>query len=459
MSKLVAKVCPDEKESGKKEKVKSIKIPPAKTSNQNGLQHRFLKGETFESAKNPPKEVGPPMSEYTEKYKFNEFYSEQPLITDMSPMAYCKINDIARTAQSKADIQYGGKTVLLDPYVSTSHMSYHYKSPADALKSRGLYDTGDDSRLEIRIQILSTHVAITEEMETLQDVAAAAASSAIQSVAKFDSVNAKIAMLMNIIEGIPVFDGHSGDLQEFAFLLIAANAQLVLASPTLGELKSHYAGARRQVPRVALKQFRMRRDSGETPQNLAHRLEAALKSLKERAVEEWGATAAAPTLAGYEGVARELLMAEMPDNVIEDDDEDDRGTPAQNGSGPASASPEEAVLDVRKLQAFVSGHASRKDAAVTDEDYIGTAIVGPRGYINPANVLKRFRDEFYVEGDPIPATGRVTHQIELDTPTGVCQAANVSYALSACACKEVVEIKLESFTDSFQALTAFYNSF
>ncbi|KAL1140041.1 hypothetical protein AAG570_007018 [Ranatra chinensis] len=89
---------------------------------------------------------------------------------------------------------------------------------------------------------------------------AAAASSAIQSVPKLDSVNAEMGMLMNIIKGIQVFDGHSVNLQEFAFLLIAANAQLVLASPTLGEdvgitfitsvadmvskLRSRYAGAR-----------------------------------------------------------------------------------------------------------------------------------------------------------------------------------------------------------------------
>ncbi|KAL1129518.1 hypothetical protein AAG570_012463 [Ranatra chinensis] len=81
------------------------------------------------------------------------------------------------------------------------------------------------------------------------------------------------------------------------------------------KLKARYTGARRPVERMALKLFRMRRESGETPQRFAYRLDAALRTLKERAVEEWGATAAAPKIAAYEGVARETLMAEMPDKV------------------------------------------------------------------------------------------------------------------------------------------------
>ncbi|KAL1122407.1 hypothetical protein AAG570_003811 [Ranatra chinensis] len=110
----------------------------------------------------------------------------------------------------------------------------------------------------------------TKEMETLQEVAAAAASSAIQSVAKFDSVNVEIAMLMNIIEGIPVFDGHSVELQEFAFLLIAANEQLVLVRPTLGE----------DIRKVVKEKFRIT-NRGRTTQILTSNEEdfAALKGL------------------------------------------------------------------------------------------------------------------------------------------------------------------------------------
>ncbi|KAL1141023.1 hypothetical protein AAG570_000949 [Ranatra chinensis] len=83
----------------------------------------------------------------------------------------------------------------------------------------------------------------------------------------------------------------------------------------ISKLKARYAGARRPVERTALKVFRMRRESGETPQRFAHRLDVAMRTLKERAVEEWGATAAKPKIAAYEGVAREAPMAEMPDKV------------------------------------------------------------------------------------------------------------------------------------------------
>ncbi|KAL1123026.1 hypothetical protein AAG570_002114 [Ranatra chinensis] len=35
--------------------------------------------------------------------------------------------------------------------------------------------------------------------------------------------------------------------------------------------------------------------------------------------------------------------------------------------------------------------------------------------VTPKNVRDKFREVFYVEGDPIPATGRVTHDIELES--------------------------------------------
>ncbi|KAL1110225.1 hypothetical protein AAG570_008302 [Ranatra chinensis] len=188
-------------------------------------------------------------------------------------------------------------------------------------------------------------------METLEEVAAAAASSAVKTVASFDSVKTEITMLMEVINGIPEFDGHSIDLQEFSFLMMAAHAQLAAASNMLGDvrvrnlynmlvrrvsmgvradvgitfhtpaqemlnkLKARYAGARRPVARTALKVFRMRRDGGETPQQFAHRLDASLRTLKERAVEEYGAAEAAPKIAVYEEITREVLMAEMPDKI------------------------------------------------------------------------------------------------------------------------------------------------
>ncbi|KAL1115715.1 hypothetical protein AAG570_006005 [Ranatra chinensis] len=182
-------------------------------------------------------------------------------------------------------------------------------------------------------------------------MAAVAASSAAHAVATFDSVKAEIYMLVDVINGIRMFDGRSGSLEEFAFMVMAAHNQLAAASAALGEvrvqilynmlvcridenvradvgitfitpvnemiskLKARYAGARRPVERTALKLFRMRQESGETPQRFAHRLDAATRTLKERAVEEWGTTAAAPKIAAYEAVAREALMAEMPDKV------------------------------------------------------------------------------------------------------------------------------------------------
>ncbi|KAL1132049.1 hypothetical protein AAG570_010007 [Ranatra chinensis] len=107
----------------------------------------------------------------------------------------------------------------------------------------------------------------------------------------------------------------------------------------VAKLKARYAGARRPVARTALKLLRMRRDSGKTPQQFAHRLHAGLRNLKERTVE-WGTTDATPKIAAYEEVTREALMAEMPDKirrqlrggaqrsleaaiVVVDDDEDD----------------------------------------------------------------------------------------------------------------------------------------
>ncbi|KAL1117958.1 hypothetical protein AAG570_004269 [Ranatra chinensis] len=188
-------------------------------------------------------------------------------------------------------------------------------------------------------------------METLEDVAAAAASSAVKTVASFDSVKTEITMIMEVINGIPEFDGHPIDLQEFAFLILATHAQLAAASSMLREvrvrnlynmlvrrvstgvradvgitshtpvqemlnkLKARYAGARRPVARTALKVFRMRRDGGETPQQFAHKLDPALRTLKEGAVEEYGASEAAPKVAVYEEIAREVLMAEMPDKI------------------------------------------------------------------------------------------------------------------------------------------------
>ncbi|KAL1140068.1 hypothetical protein AAG570_007045 [Ranatra chinensis] len=39
-------------------------------------------------------------------------------------------------------------------------------------------------------------------------------------------------------------------------------------------------------------------------------------------------------------------------------------------------------------------------------DYVGAAVVRSPDAVNPQNVREKFRGVFYVEGDPIPATGR-----------------------------------------------------
>ncbi|KAL1129516.1 hypothetical protein AAG570_012461 [Ranatra chinensis] len=92
----------------------------------------------------------------------------------------------------------------------------------------------------------------------------------------------------------------------------------------VAKIKARYAGARRPIARTALKLFRMRRDSEETPQQFTHRLVAALRKLKERAVEEWGATEMAPEIVAYEEVTPEALMWSLKAAlVVVDDDEDD----------------------------------------------------------------------------------------------------------------------------------------
>ncbi|KAL1139229.1 hypothetical protein AAG570_006215 [Ranatra chinensis] len=50
---------------------------------------------------------------------------------------------------------------------------------------------------------------------------------------------------------------------------------------------------------------------------------------------------------------------------------------------------------------------------VTKGEYVGAAVVRSPDAVTPKNVRDKFREVFYVEGDPIPATGRVTHHIEL----------------------------------------------
>ncbi|KAL1123041.1 hypothetical protein AAG570_002129 [Ranatra chinensis] len=451
-------------------------------------------------------------------------------------------------------------------------------------------------------------------------MAAVAASSAAHAGVTFDSVKAEIYMLVDVIKGIRLFDGRSGSLKEFAFMAMSAHNQLTAASAALGEvrvqnlynmlvcridenvradvgmtfitpvnemiskLKARYAGDRRPVERAALKLFRMRRESGETPQRFAHRLDAAMRTLKERAVEEWGATAAAPKIAAYEGVAREALMAEMPDKVrrqlrenpassldaaqvIANDEEDEvrelreerqwaTVEPKSQTAGmmttdnpdrgrPSRLCAEEIMLDLRKLSPFVVGllaeetsgsgahggerngdgpsreaasdgsegpsgqrgivrlfrrkrivsewdrlqrdageDSAREDVCdgcgtaaassvsegllvsdregprdgigpptyqvilgadalrplrarvtagsdewrvrlrktcyrsvklVTKGEYVGAAVVRSPDAVTSKNVRDKFHEVFYVEGDPIPATGRVTHHIELES--------------------------------------------
>ncbi|KAL1129520.1 hypothetical protein AAG570_012465 [Ranatra chinensis] len=74
-------------------------------------------------------------------------------------------------------------------------------------------------------------------METLEDVAVAPTSSVGHTVATFHSIKTEITMLMEIINGIKEFDGHSIDLQEFTILLLAMHAQLAAESNVLDEVR------------------------------------------------------------------------------------------------------------------------------------------------------------------------------------------------------------------------------
>ncbi|KAL1130659.1 hypothetical protein AAG570_011901 [Ranatra chinensis] len=81
------------------------------------------------------------------------------------------------------------------------------------------------------------------------------------------------------------------------------------------KLKERYAGTQRPVARVAAKLIRMRRETGETPQHFAHRMDAELRSLKDRAMEEWGSAAATARIQCCTGIASEALILEMPETV------------------------------------------------------------------------------------------------------------------------------------------------
>ncbi|KAL1109929.1 hypothetical protein AAG570_014130 [Ranatra chinensis] len=54
-------------------------------------------------------------------------------------------------------------------------------------------------------------------------------------------------------------------------------------------------------------------------------------------------------------------------------------------------------------------------AVLGGDDYVGAAVVRSPDAVNPQNVREKFQGVFYVEGDPIPATGRVVHHIDLDS--------------------------------------------
>ncbi|KAL1138444.1 hypothetical protein AAG570_008508 [Ranatra chinensis] len=183
-------------------------------------------------------------------------------------------------------------------------------------------------------------------METLEDVAAA--SSAAQKVATFDS-KTEITMLMEVINGIPEFDGHSIDLQEFTFLMLAAHEHLAAASSVLDDvlirnlynmllcrvsagvravvgitfmtsvhdmvakLKAWYAGgqeARSEDGSEAIQKAEKHPSSSHTGWMLHSGHASGPGCHTKRAVEEWGATEAV-----YEKVAGEALMAEMPDKI------------------------------------------------------------------------------------------------------------------------------------------------
>ncbi|KAL1115468.1 hypothetical protein AAG570_007498 [Ranatra chinensis] len=227
----------------------------------------------------------------------------------------------AKTHKKSYEIQWPSSEDTTDgalSTVTTCGFKPSRRRPSASYRQLGHFD----NIIQLVEQVRGLRRVPLRKIEAAQDMAAVAASSAAHAVATFDSVKAEIYMLVDVIKGIRMFDGRSGSLEEFAFMVMVAHNQLAAASSALGKvrvqnlynmllcridenvradvgitfitpvseiiskLKARYAGTRRPVERTALKVFRMRRESGETPQRFAHRLDAAMRTLKERAVEE-----------------------------------------------------------------------------------------------------------------------------------------------------------------------------
>ncbi|KAL1140054.1 hypothetical protein AAG570_007031 [Ranatra chinensis] len=208
-------------------------------------------------------------------------------------------------------------------------------------------------------------------------------------------------MVVDVIKGIRVFDGRSGSLEEFSFMTMAAHNQLADTSAVPGEvrvqnlynmlLKARYASARRPVERTALKLFRMNRESGETPQRFAHRLDAALGKLDG----DGGNDQRKQSRDKYEKTVKAHVM--------------DWGPPTYH-----------VILGADALRPL-----------------------GARVTAGSGEWRVRFRKVFYVEGDPIPITGRAIHYIQLHSDRPVYVKRRRHPKAQAAVIEQEIKLMLE----------------
>ncbi|KAL1139264.1 hypothetical protein AAG570_006250 [Ranatra chinensis] len=74
-------------------------------------------------------------------------------------------------------------------------------------------------------------------METREDVAVIADTTAANTSVVLDMIKTEIMMMMGVIKGVLVIDGSTVNLEEFSYLLVTANAKLAAACQMLGEVR------------------------------------------------------------------------------------------------------------------------------------------------------------------------------------------------------------------------------
>ncbi|KAL1124308.1 hypothetical protein AAG570_002076 [Ranatra chinensis] len=177
-------------------------------------------------------------------------------------------------------------------------------------------------------RVRSGAVEVKRAVSTLQDVTAAASTTAANTVVSLDSVKTEISMITEVIKGIPMFDGTTlgrGALEKF---IQYDDKESVIRRQGR---RRHHLPDRNSAHREETEGpacwnsapgcqggspvLRIRKEGDETPQHFAHRMDAGLRALKVRAVEEWGAAHAASRIQCYTEVVREAMVMEMPEKV------------------------------------------------------------------------------------------------------------------------------------------------